>query len=56
MESIMYWFTPDILSMFRGEAMDDFFAELKLIIFLGLIIGLCAIEFRLVIQYIIPLF
>lgn len=29
-EALGFWLTPDIFSWFRGEAMEDFFAELKL--------------------------
>ena len=30
MEAVGYWFTPDAYSFFKGEGMEDFFAELKL--------------------------
>lgn len=33
-ESIKFWFTPDILSLFLGQFWEDFFAELKLGLFL----------------------
>ncbi len=32
---VKFWFTPDIVSMFRGEYWDDHWAELKLIIWAG---------------------
>lgn len=42
--SIKYSFTPDIFSFFRGEYMKDYFAELKLSIFIILCIGTIALE------------
>ena len=29
-DALSFWLTPDIFSWIRGEAMDDFFAEMKL--------------------------
>ncbi len=29
-ECVRFWFTPDLFSMFRGEWMEDTFAEMKL--------------------------
>lgn len=29
-EALVFWLTPDSLSWFRGEGLDDFVAELKL--------------------------
>ena len=37
-DSIRFWITPDIFSLFRGEFLDDWFAELKL----GVWIAACA--------------
>ncbi len=37
LESIRFWLTPDLFSAFRGEFMDDWWAELKL----GLWIAAC---------------
>ena len=34
LNSLRYWFQPDWLSLLRGEFADDFFATLKMIIFL----------------------
>jgi len=34
-EAIRYWFTPDIISMFQGRAVEDFFGELKLFLWIG---------------------
>lgn len=34
-ECIRYWFTPDIVSMFRGQYWDDNWAQLKFFIWLG---------------------
>jgi len=40
LESVRFWFTPNIFSAFRGEYMDDLFAEMKLILWIGFSIGL----------------
>jgi len=32
-ECVKYWLMPDIVSWFRGEALDDMWAEMKLFIF-----------------------
>jgi hypothetical protein len=36
MECVRFWFTPDVFSLFRGEWGEDFWAEMKLGIWLGL--------------------
>jgi hypothetical protein len=33
-ESVRYFFTPDIISLFRGEWEDDQWAQLKLVFFI----------------------
>ena len=38
-EAIRYWFTPEVFSMFRGELMEDWWAEAKL----GILVALSAI-------------
>jgi len=40
-DALRFWFTPDVISMFRGEWGEDFFAELKLglWLFLGGLVG-----------------
>ena len=30
MEAVKFWFTPDIVSSFRGQGLEDFVAEMKL--------------------------
>jgi hypothetical protein len=30
LQAIAYWFTPDVFSLFRGEYMEDWWAEVKL--------------------------
>jgi len=30
-ECVKYWFTPDIISIFRGELDDNFWAQMKII-------------------------
>ena len=34
-DSIKFWLTPDIISLFRGEYLEDTWAEWKLIAWLG---------------------
>jgi len=29
-EAVVFWFTPDIISVFRGEFIDDMWGEMKL--------------------------
>ncbi len=40
---VRYWLTPDVISLFRGEYMDDFWGSTKLVIFVilcaGIVIG-----------------
>jgi hypothetical protein len=38
-ECVKYWFTPDVISIFKGNWGDDRDAELKLVIWLALGIG-----------------
>ena len=38
-DCLKFWLMPDIISLFRGEYMDDYFSELKLGLWLGLGIG-----------------
>lgn len=35
-DCMRFWFTPDIISAFRGEFFDDHWAEFKLFIWVGL--------------------
>lgn len=35
-DAIRHWFTPDIISMFRGEWAEDQWNELKLLFWIGL--------------------
>lgn len=35
-EAIRHWFTPDIISMFKGEWADDQWNELKLFVWLAI--------------------
>ena len=37
-DSVWYWFTPDIISVLKGEFLEDKWAELKL----GFYIGACS--------------
>ena len=45
-EAIRFWFTPEIVSIFRGEWSQDWFAELKLTVWLALggIVGFAIYE------------
>ena len=49
MESIRFWFTPDIISIFRGEFWQDEWSSFKLIIWLmiGIAIGFATHAFLL---------
>jgi hypothetical protein len=38
-DCIGYWFTPDVLSLFRGEWTEDWWAEMRLLIFLALVVA-----------------
>ncbi|WP_395377417.1 hypothetical protein [Marinicella sp. W31] len=40
MESVRFWFTPDIISIFRGEFWRDELSSFKLIIWLMIGIGI----------------
>jgi len=44
-ECVHYWFTPDIVSIFRGEWEDDRWASLKLFIWLALSVGTAIVAF-----------
>ncbi len=35
-ECVKFWLTPDIISAFRGEYFDDYWAECKLLIWGGI--------------------
>lgn len=39
MECVGYWFTPDIISAFRGEWTEDQWAELKFFVYGALCVG-----------------
>ena len=45
-EAIVYWFKPDSWSFFDGSFMEDFWAELKLGIFLALSGGFVFLELQ----------
>ena len=47
-EAVRFWFTPDIFSMFRGEYMDDWAAELKLGLFIVVCGGCVYAEYLLI--------
>jgi len=38
-ECVGYWFTPDIISMFRGEWAEDRWASLKLFLYVALCVA-----------------
>ena len=38
-DCVKFWVTPDIISFFRGEGVDDYWAEMKLFLWLLLGIG-----------------
>jgi hypothetical protein len=39
MECVQYWLTPDIISVFRGEGTEDRWAQMKLMLYVGLSVG-----------------
>lgn len=39
MHCVRFWFTPDIISLFRGQFYEDAWAEVKLILWLAISIG-----------------
>ena len=39
MDCVRFWFTPDIISLFRGQYYEDAWAEMKLILWLAISIG-----------------
>jgi len=44
-ECLKFWQTPDVISMFRGEWIDNKWARLKLFIWFGLSIGTAILAF-----------
>ncbi|MDP6470357.1 MAG: hypothetical protein QGI81_05085 [Pseudomonadales bacterium] len=50
-DAVAFWFTPDLISAFRGEYMDDWWGELKLSFFL-IACGVCVYgEYLLIAKY-----
>ncbi len=47
MACVKFWFTPDIVSVFRGEFEHDWWGELKLFVWLafGVLVGYAAHQF-----------
>ena len=45
LESVKFWLMPDIISMFRGKYWEDAWAELKLLVWLGISIGVGALVY-----------
>ncbi|TET37536.1 MAG: hypothetical protein E3J72_05620 [Planctomycetota bacterium] len=50
LEAIKFWFTPDIISALRGEGWEDWWQELKLLIFLILCFACVAGEYVFIIK------
>lgn len=48
---VRFWLTPDILSMFRGEFVDDWWAEFKLWLWFSSCAGLVWLELALLDAY-----
>lgn len=44
-DAIKFWFTPEIISAFRGEHVDDIWAELKLGALVVCSVGLVVLEY-----------
>lgn len=39
-DCIKFWFTPDIISWLRGQSTEDWWAELKIIVWLAMSFGI----------------
>jgi putative exporter of polyketide antibiotics len=50
-ECLRFWFTPDILSMLRGQFTEDAWAELKLLYFVVLCVLLVGVQYFLIERY-----
>ncbi|MFC2715417.1 hypothetical protein [Kingella denitrificans] len=46
LECVKFWLMPDIISMFRGKYWEDVWAELKLLVWLGISIGVGALVYH----------
>ena len=46
LECVKFWLIPDIVSMFRGEYWEDAWAELKLLLWLSISIGVGALVYH----------
>lgn len=46
-ECVRFWITPDVISWFRGEWVEDWWAEMKLLIWLVMCAGCVAGEYWL---------
>ena len=44
-DAIKFWITPEIFSAFRGEYVDDIWAELKLLLLVGGCVALVVVEY-----------
>lgn len=53
-DAIKFWLTPDIVSLLTGEYWSDNKAELKLAVFVLLIIGILLGELMLVAEFFAP--
>ncbi len=53
LECMKYWVTPDSWSFFKGEALDDWFAEMKLFIWMAGCIGAVLGEYYLLAKYVL---
>ncbi|MBT3378248.1 MAG: hypothetical protein HN742_38350 [Lentisphaerae bacterium] len=53
MDAIKFWLTPDSWSFWRGEAMDDWFAEMKLFFWIAGSVAAVFGEYYLVQKYIL---
>lgn len=51
-ESVRYSFTPDMISLFRGDYVQDWFGEWKLTILILMCIGVTFLEFKMIMKLI----
>ena len=53
LDALKFWLTPDSWSFFRGEALDDWFAEMKLFIWVAGSVAAVLGEYYLLQKYLL---
>lgn len=44
--AVKFWIIPDVISLFRGEYVDDIWAELGLFFFVAICVGIIIFEYK----------